>query len=231
VTIRSAFCRVLIMLAATVAMPALSIAQMAPDVLPPRAIVNIVRAAGLEPVSRPSFRGTTYVLQGVDESNELVRVIVDSRSGRVLSVRPLIAVGARPSEPGPSISLRRPFGGRAVYGGSYLGDEFAPVPPRATLYPPNPPSAVRTAPQPGARTAAVKPAQPPLPRPKPQSDVAAKTAPTAPTAPVAEPPAAAMPAAAQPKTSELATGSVTPKPSTPAPTKPAAEFPPMQTLE
>src|SRR5258706_4437980 len=145
-------------------MPALSIAQSAPDVLPPREIINIVRAAGLQPVSRPAFRGTTYVLQGVDESDELVRVIVDSRNGRVLSVRPLIAVGARPYQPGPSITLRHPFGPRAVYGGRYLDDEFAPM--RAM---PRPPGAVRAVPQSAARSAAAKPTQPPLPRAKPPS--------------------------------------------------------------
>ena len=110
-TIRSAICRVLTTLAATVAMPALSIAQSAPDVLPPREIINIVRAAGLQPVSRPAFRGATYVLRGVDESDELVRVIVDSRSGRVLSVRPLIALG--------QVDTRHKF----IFGlrGSFLG--------------------------------------------------------------------------------------------------------------
>jgi len=206
----------LTVVAATLATPTLSPAQVALDALPPHEIVTSVRSAGLEPVSRPAFRGTTYVLQAVDESDQLVRVIVDARSGRVLSVRSLIAVGTRAYEPLPPISLRRPFGPRVVYGGRYPDDEFAPVPMVAA---PRPPAAVRMAP-PGARSAALKPAQPPLPRPKPQSGLAAKTAP------------AAEPAAAPAKTSELATGSVTPKPSMPPPVKPAGpEFPPMQTLE
>jgi hypothetical protein len=56
--------------------------------LPPYEIVAIVRSTGLEPVSRPVWRGQVYALHAVDPAGHPVRVTVDSRLGRIMSVTP-----------------------------------------------------------------------------------------------------------------------------------------------
>jgi len=196
-------------------------AQVPADVLPPHEIMTIVRSTGIEPISRPSFRGTTYVLQGYDDSDELVRVIVDARSGRLLSIRPIIAVGPSYTR-FPPVSVREPFGPRVVYGGGY--DEFAPFPRGPMVRPPGPVNGQRP---PAAKSAAIKPAQPPLPRPRP-TELAAKPAPaTQPAVPATQAAAAPPKAAAEPPTGSLASRRDAPSPAKPA----GPEFPPVQPLE
>src|SRR5262249_53935162 len=137
-------------------------AQASADVLPPHQIMTSVRSAGIQPVGGPRFRGTIYVLQGYDDSDELVRVVVDARTGRLLSIRPILAVA--PSYAQFPLSVREPFGPRAVYGGRY--DEFAPFPRGPTT---RPPGAVDGGPRPPAvsKPTASKPGQTPLPPGKP----------------------------------------------------------------
>ena len=53
--------------------------------LPPDRITASVRAAGMEPLSRPLLRGTVYYVRAVNRARTEVRVAIDARSGRVLS--------------------------------------------------------------------------------------------------------------------------------------------------
>jgi hypothetical protein len=81
--------------------------------LAPAQITMEVRRAGFEPISRPVQRGPVYVLSARDGDDIDVRLTVDARSGRLLSVAEI---------------------GRARYGGYYgypgwLGRGRPPAPP------------------------------------------------------------------------------------------------------
>jgi hypothetical protein len=62
--------------------------------LPPYEILTIVRSTGLEPLGQPARRGAHYALRAVDAADREVRVLIDARSGRIVSVRPM-AVASR----------------------------------------------------------------------------------------------------------------------------------------
>jgi hypothetical protein len=63
-------------------------------VLPPYEIVTSVRSAGLDPSTRPVLRGRVYVLRAYDATQFEKRVVVDARSGEVLSVRDAFVAAA-----------------------------------------------------------------------------------------------------------------------------------------
>ncbi|MEA2976499.1 MAG: hypothetical protein QOF19_2019 [Alphaproteobacteria bacterium] len=69
--------------------------------LPPYEILTIVRSTGLEPLSQPLRRGSTYILRAIDGYGEEVRVMVDARGGEILSVQPVVPVAAPYGAPGP----------------------------------------------------------------------------------------------------------------------------------
>lgn len=56
-----------------------------PTLAPPQIMME-VRRAGFEPISRPVQRGAVYVLSALDGDDIDVRLTVDARSGRLLSV-------------------------------------------------------------------------------------------------------------------------------------------------
>ena len=53
-------------------------------------VLTSVRSMGLDPVGRPALRGRVYVLRAFDDTQFEKRVVVDARSGAVLSVRDAI---------------------------------------------------------------------------------------------------------------------------------------------
>jgi hypothetical protein len=69
--------------------------------LPPYEILTIVRSTGLDPLSQPFRRGSTYILRAMDGYGEEVRVMVDARGGEILSVQPVVPVAAPYGAPGP----------------------------------------------------------------------------------------------------------------------------------
>jgi len=96
--------------------------------LPPYEIVAIVRSTGLEPVSRPVRHGQIYALHAVDPAGHPVRVTVDSRLGRIMSVTP--AAHARFAAPAlPPPYARPPAGIAAVPDGYGPGPRAAVLPP------------------------------------------------------------------------------------------------------
>jgi hypothetical protein len=56
-------------------------------VVPPQDVIASVRSKGLDPSSKPMLRGRVYVLRAFDSTQFEKRVVVDARSGKVLSVR------------------------------------------------------------------------------------------------------------------------------------------------
>jgi hypothetical protein len=54
--------------------------------LSPDGVLAIMRAKGLEPLSRPQRQGTAYAVRALDPTNREVQVTVDARSGRILGV-------------------------------------------------------------------------------------------------------------------------------------------------
>ncbi len=160
------------------------------DSLPPFEILTIVRSLGLDPLGRPVRRGAAYVLRAADESGQEMRVVVDARSGRVRSAVPVIPAAAWRERPGfgddarllprDGYSERNIPGWRADPGAD---DETALPPPGAAPRVIRAPQAVDGAPSragsPGGRSvirsAAIVPAHPPVPRPRPATPVSEKT--------------------------------------------------------
>jgi hypothetical protein len=99
------------MLYATLAMLALStpvfaepmrLAQaLEPGTLPPREIIEIVRSDGFDPLGQPVRRGPNYVLRAVDDTDREVRLVINARSGDILSVTPVATASRLP----PSASM------------------------------------------------------------------------------------------------------------------------------
>jgi hypothetical protein len=141
----------------------------------------MVRASGFDPVGPPVQRGDLYVQRALDPNAIAYRLVIDARTGRMMSVRPLRAAGPYAYGAGPYGPYPPPY--RPAYG-RYFGpapDDFGygyrgpPHPPRnvpvAHLSPP------KTQPQPQAdqppQAHLLPPPQPsttaqaPLPRPKP----------------------------------------------------------------
>jgi hypothetical protein len=63
-----------------------------------------VRAAGLQPLSRPMLRGAVYYVRAINPARAEMRLAIDARSGRVLSATRIAhKLPARTaSEPGPA---------------------------------------------------------------------------------------------------------------------------------
>jgi hypothetical protein len=178
VSIKSAVCAVALCLASSAAvaqpapLPAGAVAGLAP-VMPVQEIGRILRARGFAPQATPVRNGEAYQVRAIDRYGRQVRVAIDARYGDILMVRPIAmmppgAYGPRPYGPPPG----------------YHDDE----PPTGAIgtHPPTP------------RSAALTPAHPPVPRPKPVAKPAAVTpAPAAAeAAPAASPPAGGDPAPA-----------------------------------
>jgi hypothetical protein len=145
-----------------------------PGALPPEQITTIVRSSGLHPLGPATARGPTYVVRAADRRAEIVRVVVDARSGEILSVIPVVEGGQRgigASGPPPPY---RP-GTRIAHPGADAVDPGAPPPPAAR----------------SPREIAATPGGPPLPRPRPIAPSAVPVTPAAPDetakAPEAEP--------------------------------------------
>jgi hypothetical protein len=111
--------------------------------VPPYEVMRLVRARGLNPVSRPMLVGPNYVVHAVDRNGEMKRVVVDAEFGEVLRV---VSVNRPPPPAAPPGFTRPP---RPSYD---LDDDDT-----VAGLPPGPP------PQAKPRTAAVTP----LPRPRP----------------------------------------------------------------
>lgn len=135
-------------------------AQYVADALPPFEVMTIVRSMGMNPLHRPVWKNGYYVVRAIDRYGDEVRIIVNARNGRVMSVRP---AGSQDQD----FAARPPRGAYPVPDYDDDGEFYDEsgrrlVPPR--LSPP-----VISAPRErtGTRSAAIDPSTLPLPRPKP----------------------------------------------------------------
>ena len=136
------------------------------DSLQPQEVLGIARANGFRPLGPPLQQGRAYVLRAIEPGGDPVHVVVDARSGRILSVTPMDGVmmrygyGASPYRQGP-MDEPPPYGRPGPYG---------PMPRMTGPYPEmRPPGSVPTVTSDGSsvHTAAVTPPRTPLPRPRP----------------------------------------------------------------
>ena len=153
------------------------------DGLPPHEILAMVRASGFDPVSRPVRSGRTFTLRAIDRYDLELNLVVDARTGRVLSANEVAAPrDAARRGPMPAYDPRdAPVYGR-IFG-----------PPEAGFGSPRPPGNVPSVPSvqsvPSAPSVAnVKPqekaaARTPLPRPRPYVVEATGSVPVAADAP------------------------------------------------
>lgn len=141
-------------------------------VMPAQEIITILRSTGFDPVSRPVRVGSRYKIRAFDPDDFEVNLLVDGRTGRILTVRdndddwPM-------APPNPYRGFRQAAGrfgplsyGRPIYPGGLM-------PPRGI---------------PARRSgAAVEPQKAPVPRSRPahHGPAVASTAPGAPGAPAA----------------------------------------------
>jgi hypothetical protein len=193
-----------------------------------------LRSMHLRAIGRPGWLGRHIAVRAVDRHGEVVRVLLDPRYGDVVSVVPLARaaeagppnrpVGAYPHRPyGPSPN--RPYGTEPRYGEVPPDLQSAPTPPRAAANPPGTASPPGAANPPAARSAALMPARPPLPRPRPAA-AATTTAASAVPEPVARPAAPAPEPMARPATEQPApTAGAAPS------TAPAGSFTPVPSFE
>jgi hypothetical protein len=181
---------------------------------------EIVEAMGLHPIGVPARIGAFYVQSARDDLGRVLHVTVDARRSQVVAV----ATGAPHALYGPDAGYVPQYPlhrGPAAYPGqgfdiappgSIMGARVTPngAAPPATM----PPGAQ---PKPMAKSAAVTPKEPPVPRKRPASapqQAAGSVEPVA--APQAAAPVAEKPAATTPP---------------PAPEKPANAMPPVSPLE
>jgi hypothetical protein len=168
--------------------------------MPPDQITASVRAAGLEPLSRPLLRGTVYYVRAVNRARTEMRVSIDARTGRVLSASRVAnepPVSPVAGEPGPAPAPRY-----EPYLSTHGYSEAAPSPPADVPIEgrPVPPGRVPNyaTTSPAKRVAA----QPPLPRARRgESGEVTGSVPEAPAAPAAKPepvPSTPNPVAAKP---------------------------------
>ena len=166
--------------------PAGAAQSAAVDGLPPHEIFAMVRSSGFDPVSRPVRSGRTFSLRAFDRYDLELNLVVDARTGRVLSAKEVAAPrDAARRGPMPAYDPRdAPVYGR-IFG-----------PPEAGFGSPRPPGNVPAVPSvqsvPSAPSVAnVKPqekaaARTPLPRPRPYVVEATGSVPVAADAPAVQ---------------------------------------------
>jgi hypothetical protein len=166
--------------------PAGAAQSAAVDGLPPHEILAMVRSSGFDPVSRPVRSGRTFTLRAFDRYDLELNLVVDARTGRVLSANEVAAPrDAARRGPMPAYDPRdAPVYGR-IFG-----------PPEAGFGSPRPPGNVPVVPSvqsvPSAPSVAnVKPqekaaARTPLPRPRPYVVEATGSVPVAADAPAVQ---------------------------------------------
>jgi hypothetical protein len=165
--------------------PATAAQSAAVEGLAPHEILAMVRASGFDPVGRPVRNGRTFTLRAFDRYDLELNLVVEARSGRVLSANEIAA--PRDAARRGTMPAYDPRDAAPVYGRIFGPPEAgfgSPRPPRNVPGAPSVQSAPAT-----PSVANVKPqekaaARPPLPRPRPYVAEATGSVPVA-----ADPPA------------------------------------------
>lgn len=101
----------------------------AADIVPPYEVFTIIRSMGLRPLGRPHFRGRSYIVHAMDRRGEELRVVVDARAARVVSVTPVDQPATEYD--GPPVYRRYDSAPPLVSGPRVIEAEPRYVPPRA----------------------------------------------------------------------------------------------------
>ena len=118
-----------------------------PGAMPPYEILTMLRSTGFDPIGQPVRRGPNYVLRAIDDNDREVNLVINARSGDILSVTPVQTASRMP--PGVSMGPYErmppgyiPPGGRGSYSLPDTDDDDD-APPRGYGYgAPRPPSAM-----------------------------------------------------------------------------------------
>ena len=123
---------------------------MPPGGMPPYEILTMLRSTGFDPIGQPVRRGPNYVLRAIDDNDREVNLVINARSGDILSVTPIQTASRMP--PPPAGSSMGPYermspgyippGGPRGYGPPVVDDDDD-APPRGYGYgAPRPPGAM-----------------------------------------------------------------------------------------
>ena len=122
----------------------------APGAMPPYEILTMLRSTGFDPIGQPVRRGPNYVLRAIDDNDREVNLVINARSGDILSVTP-IETASRDAPAAGGVSMGPyermppgyiPPGGRGSYSLPDTDDDDD-VPPRGYGYgAPRPPGAM-----------------------------------------------------------------------------------------
>jgi hypothetical protein len=123
-------------------------AAVSPGVMPPYEILSMLRSTGFEPIGRPIRRGPNYMLRAIDDNDREVNLVVNARSGDILSATPIQTASRMP--PGVSMGPYErmapgyvPPAGSRNYGPPVADDDDDALPPPGFGYnAPRPPGAV-----------------------------------------------------------------------------------------
>jgi hypothetical protein len=121
---------------------------MPPGAMPPYEILSMLRSTGFDPIGQPVRRGPNYVLRAIDDNDREVNLVINARSGNILSVTPIQTASRVP----PGVSMgpyeRMPPGyvppaGSRSYGPPVADDDDDGLPPPGFGYgAPRPPGAM-----------------------------------------------------------------------------------------
>lgn len=117
---------VLAFFAATPALAQVYPAETYYGVISPREVMHTVSDMGLQPASEPRLRGHVWVVRGIGREGTLVRVVIDSHTGRVVNMH---ALRNRAYEAGPD-----PVEPRYVMRERYGAGEYPPAPRAGEVY-------------------------------------------------------------------------------------------------
>ena len=120
-----------------------------PGAMPPYEILTMLRSTGFDPIGQPVRRGPNYVLRAIDDNDREVNLVINARSGDILSVTPIQTASRMPPPPGVGMGPYErmlpgyiPPGGRGSYSLPDTDDDDD-APPRGYGYgAPRPPSAM-----------------------------------------------------------------------------------------
>jgi hypothetical protein len=106
-------------------------------VVSPREVMRTVSSLGLQPASEPHLRGNVWVVRGIGREGTMVRVVVDSHTGRIVTMHalrgpePYDGPYGRPGpyQPDPRYVMRdEPYGAPGAYPTPHAGETYQEAP-------------------------------------------------------------------------------------------------------